>query len=386
MRAVIAAAVALLIACSGPSPQESLQAPTFGVVRAYVGTYTTGVSRGIYEIDFDTEAGRFVSEPQLAAESVNPSFLAADRSGRALYAVNESQQFQGAPTGAVSAFAIDPASGRLALLNQQASAGADPCFIMIDPAGRHVLVANYTSGTVAVLPIAAEGRLEPAVSVRQGAGSGPIAARQTGPHAHHIVLDPSSRFVLWTDLGADRVVVDRFDASTGRLEPHKPEGAAIAPGSGPRHLAWHPSGRVLYLLNELSATVTTMSFDIPTGALTAVRTIGAREAGAAGENTAAEIAVSPTGTFLYSSNRGDDNLTVFRIDARTLEPSPVARVSSGGRTPRHFAIDPSGQWLIVANQNSDSLVVLRIDAASGIPSQTTAMATIPSPVNVVFVR
>jgi 6-phosphogluconolactonase len=300
--------------------------------------------------------------------------------------VNELQKVQGASTGAVSAFAIDPAIGQLALLNQKASAGTDPCFIATDPAGHHVLIANYTSGTVAVLPIAADGRLEPAVSVRRGAGSGPMAARQAGPHAHQILLDPSSRFALWTDLGADRVIVDRFDALTGRLEPQRPEGAAIEPGSGPRHLAWHPSGRVVYLLNELSATVTTMSFNSSTGALVTIRTIAAREAGASGENSAAEIAASPNGAFLYASNRGDDDLAVFAIDARTLEPSPAAHVQGGGRTPRHFAIDPSGRWLIVANQNSDSLVVLRIDPATGIPSPTTAIATIPSPVNVLFVR
>jgi 6-phosphogluconolactonase len=200
------------------------------------------------------------------------------------------------------------------------------------------------------------------------------------------VFDSSGRFVLWTDLGSDRVVVDRYDSIAGTLTPSESSGVQVTPGSGPRHLAWHPSGRVAYLLSELTATVTQLKFDPATGALTIGQTIGARAAGATGDNTAAEIAVSPDGRFLYTSNRGDDNLAVFAIDGPSADLKLVTHVPTGGRTPRHFAIDSSGRWLIVANQNSDSLTVFRIDPNTGIPARTDATITIASPVNVVFTR
>ena len=370
------AGVALLLAC--------VVAGCGRPARIYVGTYTTGASRGIYRVDFDGEHGRFTSAPVLAAETSNPSFLVVGTDGRRVFAVNELQRFNGQPTGAVSAFNVNASTGDLSLINQQPSGGTDPCFIEIDPAARHVLVANYTSGTVAVLSITADGRLHAASTIRVGSGSGPIASRQQGPHSHQVVFASSGRFVIWTDLGSDRVVVDRYDSAAGTLTPSESSGVQVTPGSGPRHLAWHPSGRVVYLLSELSATVTQLKFDPATGALTVGQTIGARAAGATGENTAAEIAVSPDGRFLYTSNRGDDNLAVFTIDRPSADLKLVTHVPAGGRTPRHFAIEQSGRWLVVANQNSDSLTVFRIDPKTGIPGRTDATVTIASPVDVVF--
>lgn len=352
-------------------------------VRIFVGTYTTGESHGIYRVDFDPVTGRFATAPGLSAETPNPSFLVLSRDGRRLFAVNELQQFNGEASGAVSAFTVDP-SGRLLLINQVSSSGTDPCFIDLDKAGRHVLVANYSSGTIAVLPIDSDGRLQPASSVRRGEGSGPIASRQEGPHAHHFLFDPSGRFVLWTNLGSDQVLVDRYDGETGKLTPNDPPGIHAPPGSGPRHLVWHPAGGVAYLLSELGATVTQLRFDSSTGALTGGQTVGARVPGSGSDNTAAEIVISSDGRFLYTSNRGDDDLAVFAINPKTADLTAVAHVSAGGRTPRHFSIDPSGHWLIVANQNSDSLVVFQIDSRTGIPTRTDATVRIPSPVNVVF--
>ena len=215
-----------------------------GPVTVYVGTYTDGTSRGIYRLTFDP-AGGTLTEPVLAAETKNPSFLALHPSGRFLYAVGEVSSFEGARTGAVSAFAIDAKTGDLTLLNQQPSEGAGPCHLVVDQAGRNVLVANYGGGTVAVLPVDADGRLKPASSVRAHEGSGPTKGRQEKPHAHGIYLDAAERFAFSPDLGADRVFVYRFDAAKGTLEPH---GAApLDPGSGPRHLAFHPDGRHLYV-------------------------------------------------------------------------------------------------------------------------------------------
>ena len=354
------------------------------MARIFVGTYTGGDSRGIYRVDFDPGSGRFTSDPMLAGETENPSFLVASADGRFLFAVNELERFNGERTGAVSAFTVDPDTGKLTFINQQPSAGTNPCFIDLDAAGRHALVANYSSGTVAVLSIEPDGRLNAPVTVRAGAGNGPVLDRQEGPHAHHLVFDASQTFVLWTDLGADWVAVDRYDATSGTLVPAEKPGVRVGRGAGPRHLAWHPSGRVVYLLNELSSTVTMLAFDVRSGALTMGPTIDARAPGATVPNTAAEIAVTQDGAFVYASNRGDDALTVFAVNPQTLDLSVVAHVSSGGRTPRHFAIDPSGRWLIVANQDSNSLVVFRLDATTGIPAPTAETVRIAAPVAVVF--
>lgn len=354
------------------------------MMRIYVGTYTGAGSRGIYALDLDLSSGKWVSGPVLAAASENPSFLALHPSGRFLYAVNELQTFRGGATGAVSAFSIDAATGRLTLLNQQPSEGTDPCHLLVDAAARHVFVANYTSGTVAVLPVGADGRLGRASAVRRVSGSGPVRDRQERPHAHHVVLDLAGRFALWADLGSDRVRIDRFDAAAGRLDPNDPDGVGIQPGSGPRHMAWHPSGQALYLLNELSSTVSALRFDAGRGALEVFQTVSARAAEASGKNVAAEIAVSPDGRFLYASNRGDDNITVFAIGGVALGLTPVGHVPTGGRAPRHFAIDPSGRWLIAANQDSDSLVAFRLDSATGLPVAAGSSVSVSKPVCVLF--
>ncbi len=386
--AVCAAAVVTLcgLASGDPRARQAPVAPRAegSTLRVYLGTYTRGASQGIYVLGFDPASGTWTSSPALAGQSENPSFLALHPSGRFLYAVNEVTDFKGARTGAVSAFAVDPATGRLTLVNQQPSEGASPCHITIDTAARNALVANYTSGTVAVLPIARDGSLGPASAVRRRSGSGPVRARQEGPHAHQIILDASGRLAIWTDLGTDRVLVDRYTPDAGTLEPNEPDGVGIEPGSGPRHLAWHPAGRVLYLLNELSSTVTALRFSAGLGALEVFQTVPARAAAARGESTAAEIAVSHDGRFLYTSNRGDDDIGVFAIDGDTVRLPPVAHVPTGGRTPRSFAIDPSGRWLVVANQGSSSIVVFRLDPATGVPAQAGPPVSVPDPVCVLF--
>jgi 6-phosphogluconolactonase len=348
----------------------------------YVGTYAGGGSRGIYRFELDTASGAW-TDPVLAGESENPSFLALHPNRQVLYAVNELGTFGGATTGAVSAFAIDGATGTLAPLGQQASGGADPCHLVVDRRARNVLVANYTGGSVAVLPIDPGGRLQAASTVLRHEGSGPDRARQEGPHAHAIVLDGAERFALAADLGADRIFIYRFDAATGSLEPNDPRAVGIEPGSGPRHLAWHPSGAYLYAIHELRSTVTAFRYDAGRGALESFQTVTTLPAGFSGQNTAAEVAVSPDGRFLYASNRGDDSLAVFRIDASgSLTPS--GRVSAGGRTPRHFAIDPSGRWLLTANQDSGSIVIFHIDPVTGRPEPVGRPLAISKPVCVLF--
>jgi len=361
-----ALAAATIVAAEKPGP-----------VTVYVGTYTDGTSQGIYRFAFDPATGA-MTEPVLAAETKNPSFLALHPNGRFLYAVGEVSSFGGAKTGSVSAFAIDAKTGDLVLLNQQSSEGAGPCHLVVDKTGSHVLVANYGGGTVAALPIEADGRLRPASSVRVHEGSGPNKGRQEKPHAHGIYLDAAERFALSPDLGADRVFVYRFDPAKGTLEPH---GAApLDPGSGPRHLAFHPTGKYLYVINELLSTVTAFSYDAEKGALAKLQTVSALPAGFSGESWTAEVAVSPDGRFVYGSNRGDDSLAVFRVDAASGRLTAVGHAPVGGKTPRHFTIDPTGGFILVAHQGSGGVAVLRRDPSTGMPTPAGAPVKVDKPV------
>jgi 6-phosphogluconolactonase len=382
-RARVRLVLALTLACialtltgaggAGPAPS----------VPVYVGTYTGSGSRGIYRFELDPSSGA-ATAPVLAGESENPSFLAVHPSGRVLYAVNEVASFGGAPTGAVSAFAIIPESGMLTRLGQQPSGGADPCYLAVDRAGRNVLVANYTAGTVAVLPLAADGRLRPPSTVHQQAGTGPNKARQEGPHAHQIVLDAAEAFAFAVDLGADRIFVYRYGAESGTLGPNEPRAAVLEPGSGPRHLAWHPLGRIAYVINELGSTVTALRYDAGRGALDSFQTVATLPAGFLGPNKAAEVAISPDGRFLYASNRGDDSLAVFSIEAASGTLAASGRVPTGGRAPRHFAIDASGRFLLVANQDSDSITFFRLDPATGRPRPIGRPLVVSRPVCVLL--
>ncbi|HEX9185455.1 MAG TPA: lactonase family protein, partial [Vicinamibacteria bacterium] len=243
---------------------------------------------------------------------------------------------------------------------------------------KNVLVANYGGGTVAVLPIDASGRLKKASSVRAHEGSGPSKGRQERPHAHGIYLDAAERFAFSPDLGADRVFVYRFDAAKGTLEPH---GAApVDPGSGPRHLAFHPSGKFAYAINELLSTVTAFSYDAEKGAFSPIQTITTLPAGFAGTSWTAEVEVSRDGRFLYGSNRGDDSLAVFAVDASTGRLTAKGHAPVGGKYPRHFTLDPTGRFILAGHQNSGTISVLRLDPATGMPALTGATVELDKPV------
>jgi 6-phosphogluconolactonase len=366
------AGLALGLAWLSAAGAPAAEAP----VTVYVGTYTDGSSRGIYRLGLDLATGQ-ASPPVLAAEAKNPSFLALGPSGRFLYAVSEVDEFGGAQTGAVMAFARDAKTGDLTLLNQQASEGTGPCHLVVDRTGRHALVANYGGGTVAVLPIGADGRLGPATSVRVHEGSGPDKSRQEKPHAHGLYLDAAERFALSPDLGADRIFVYRFDAERGLLTPHG--AASLAPGSGPRHLAFHPDGRHAYVINELANTVVVFDYDPAKGELTTVETVRTLPEGFTGTSYTAEIAVSPDGRFLYGSNRGHDSLVVFRIAAASGRLSLAGHVPVGGSWPRHFAIEASGGVLLAGHQRSGTVAIFRLDPASGMPALIGSSVAIDRP-------
>jgi 6-phosphogluconolactonase len=254
----------------------------------------------------------------------------------------------------------------------------------VDRGGRFVLVANYSGGNVAVLPIRNDGSLGEATDLKQYQGSSINVERQEGPHAHCIVLDPANRFAYGCDLGTDKVMIYRFDARRGKLIPGRTPWVQLKPGAGPRHITFRPDGKYAYVINELHATVTAFAHDRERGTLKEVQTIQTLPADFTGENTSADIHVSPDGRFLYCSNRGHDSIAAFQIDPRNGKLIFVAHLSSGGKAPRNFAIDPTGAFVLVANQKSDNIVSFRRDAKTGRLSATGHIAEVPSPVCLKF--
>ena len=351
----------------------------------YVGTYTETKSKGIYAYRFNPATGQ-LSSLGLAAESVNPSFLAIDPSRRFLYAVNEISKYEGRSSGGVSAFAIDPGTGKLTLLNEVSSRGAGPCHVTVDNTGRYVLVANYEGGSLAAFPILKDGRLGDASSFVQHKGASINPQRQEGPHAHSIYLSPDNRFALSADLGLDQVLVYRFDAEHGTLAPNNPPFARVNPGAGPRHFAFHTSGKFGYVIDEMQSTIIVFSYEPSSGALHLLQTISTLPKDFEGESSAAEVQVHPSGKYLYGSNRGHDSIAIFTINNRKGTLTPNGYALTIGKTPRNFALDPTGAYLFAANQDSDSIVQFRVDPNTGRLTPTGQVLEVPSPVCVTFVQ
>lgn len=347
----------------------------------YVGTYTGGNgperSRGIYLMDLDVNSGK-LGEPRLAAESPSPSFLAIHPNHAFLYAVNE--DIPGSREGGISAFSINQSKGTLTPLNRQPSAGSGPCHLVVDRQGQNVLVANYGSGSVGCLPIERDGRLRPPSTKIQHRGQVADPRRQGGPHAHSINLDASNRYAIVADLGLDEVLIYAFDPAQGRLTPHSPPFAKVAPRSGPRHFAFSPDGRYGYVINEISRTVTAFAYDADNGVLKEIQTISTVPADAPPGGSTAEVQVHPSGKFLYGSNRGHDSIAIFAIDPTTGKLTTVGFEPTRGKTPRNFAIDPTGTILLAENQDSNTIVVFRIDPRDGTLKATGQAARVPRPV------
>lgn len=347
----------------------------------YIGTYTGKGgegSRGIYVYRFDSSSGK-LTPAGLAAEIPSPSFLAIHPNQRYLYSVRESGK-----EGSVSAFEIDKSTGRLKLLNTVSSKGGGPCHLVVDKTGRNVLVVNYGSGSTAVLPVKQDGSLEEASSFIQHSGTGADPRRQKGPHAHSVNLDANNRYAIVADLGLDHVLVYRFDPKKGLIEPNDPPYAAVAPGAGPRHFAFHPKSRFGYVINEMGNTVTAFSWDGRKGKLTEIQTITTLPKGFSGTSYTAEVQVHPNGKFLYGSNRGHDSIAVFSIDPAKGTLSAIEYVPTQGKFPRNFGIDPAGSYLIAANQDSNNLVVFRIDGKTGKLTPTGQVEELGRPVCVKF--
>jgi 6-phosphogluconolactonase (cycloisomerase 2 family) len=361
-------------------------AGTSGPMFVYVGSYTNDPPGGgnnnpvgFSVFKFDPTTGKL--SPVQQVKSANPSFLALDPSHRFLYVINEIDDYEGQKTGSVEAYAIDPATGEVKLLNRQSVGGPIPAHLITDPSGRHLIVANYIGGNFVVLPIGEDGRLGPISGEIKDSGSGPNKARQEAPHPHIVTFDPAGRHIATADLGIDKVQIFRLnDGGLARVSE-----ASVAPGAGPRHIAFHLSGQVLYVVNELGATVTAFAYDPATGQIgKELQTISTEPAGYDGPHSTAEIAVHPSGKFLYASNRGYNSIVGYRIDPATNLLSVIGHAKQGVNFPRNFAIDPSGKWLYVANQKGDTIVQFEIDPESGELKPTGQVTQSITPVAIVF--
>jgi len=355
---------------------------------AYVGTYTVteqsgrGRSEGIYIYRVDPTSGLW-THIGTARGIVNPSYLSFDPQGRYLYSVIEADQVDGQPGGAVAAYAVDRQSGALTYLNRQSTRGAGPCYVSTDATGRYVLAANYNGGSIAVLPIQEGGRLGPASDFIQHVGSGPHPNQSTA-HAHFIAPDPSNRFALVNDLGVDKTFVYRLDLQAGKLIPNDPPYASLKPGAGPRHLAFHPNGRFVYVIDELDNTVTVFAWDEQRGALSTVQCIDTLPHDFQGTSYCADVHFGPTGYYLYGSNRGHDSIVIYYVNGQTGTLELIGWQSTYGSTPRNFAIEPNGQYMYVANQDSDNIVTFRIDNQTGKLTPVGEHIQVPRPVCVKF--
>ena len=342
----------------------------------YIGTYTKpDGSKGIYRSVLDTETGK-LTPPALVAETPSPSFLAVHPRGTFLYAANE------AASGAVSAYAV-AADGALTFLNQQSAKGGGTCHIVVDPAAKNVLIANYGTGSVAVLPIAADGRLGEAGSFDQHTGSSADPARQKEPHAHSIYVDPAGKFAYACDLGTDKIHGYKYDAAHGTIMPDATATGTVPPGSGPRHFAFHPQQTTAYVINEMLSTITAFHRDPESGALTAFDTISTLPAGFTGNSSTAEIFVHPSGKYLYGSNRGHDSIAAFAI-ASDGQLALIGHTPIGGKVPRNFALDPTGRWLLAAGQESNDIAVFKIDPATGRLTPVGERMAVGEPVCIIF--
>lgn len=349
---------------------------------AYIGTYTRkesfvdGKGKGIYVFRLDPASGALTFDSMISG-MINPSFLAIAPSKNRLYAVNEISGKVGLH-GLVSAFAIDPVTYDLTYLNSQSTHGLAPCHLSIDSTGRFVLVANYETGSLCVLPVMADGRLGKASDVIQLQGSGPHP-RQEGPHAHMITPGPDGRFVFAVDLGTDRIYVYRLELERGKLIPADPPWTQLPPGTGPRHLIFHPNRRFAYVINELQSSIISFLYDERIGSLQAIQSISTVPDDFAGENLSAEIQIAPTGKFIYTSNRGHDSIVVFAVDGETGELAYIGHEHHRCASPRHFTLVPSGSYLFFANQDGDTVVTFQVDPGSGRLTVTDQEIGVPTP-------
>lgn len=384
MRSLRASLAAALLAAAALLPTSAGAKPAGGAYFVYFGTYTINVGKGIYAARFDPSTGQ-LTPMGLVAETSSPSFLAVHPSGRFLYAANEHNgEDKPGKNDTVSAFAVDRTTGKLTFLNKVSSGGEGPCAISMDRAGTTLFVANYRSGSVAVLPIGADGHLGEVAAFDQQPDP-PAGSKVARAHAHFALPSPDGRFVLSADPPLGRVYVYRFDPIKRSLVPGEPAFVQVPDGLGPRHIAFGRSGAFAYVNHEQGSEISTFAYDAATGGLNELQRLSTLPAGFTGRSGTAELQIDRSGRFLYVSNRGDNSLATFAIDQSKGTLALVEHQPTGGKVPRYFAFDPTGGFLLAANQASNTIVVNRVDAATGhyVPVQT--LADIPEPVCIAFV-
>ncbi|QNF33920.1 lactonase family protein [Adhaeribacter swui] len=364
----------LLQACAGGKAGQKSAASYF----VYVGTYAKPDQDSIFGFQLNPATGELTR--QLAFKGgENPSFLTLNSKKTLLYAVNEIGNFNNAKSGAISSFAVDKKTGQLTLLNQQATEGSSPCYVSLDKTEKVALAANYGGGNVVSYPVQENGSLRKAVGNEQHQGNS-ISNRQSGPHAHCIIPDPKNNFILAVDLGLDQVLGYRLDPNNGKLTRAAQPAFQTKPGAGPRHLTFHPNGKIAFLICELDSTMIALAYNETQGTFTEIQTLSTLPADFTGESYCADVHVSPDGKFLYGSNRGHNSMVVYAINPDTGQLTLVQHVSTQGNWPRNFAIDPSGRILLVANERSDDIYTYRIDQSTGQLTPTGFSVKVPKPV------
>jgi 6-phosphogluconolactonase len=349
-----------------------------------IGTYTSGKSEGIYVYRFNTASG--AATPVSSAKTSNPSFLAVSPDNKYVYAVNENADSTMYTTGgSIAAFSFDKQTGNLSYINKQWSGGKHPCYVTIDRKGKWVIAGNYSSGSLALLPVRKDGGLDSARQVIEHEGSSVNEDRQQGPHVHATVLSPDDKYLFVPDLGIDKVMIYAFDAKAGRLTPATAPYEMTEPGTGPRHFDFHPNKKFAYLIEEMTGSISSYSYS--KGGLTLVQNISALPGDYNGAIGSADIHVSPDGKFLYASNRGESNtIAIFSINQKSGHLVPVGHQSTLGKTPRNFNFDPSGNFLLVANQNSDEIVVFKRDKETGLLTDTGQRIAVSKPVCIKWIE
>jgi 6-phosphogluconolactonase len=357
------------------------EVPVGRTILVYFGTFSKGDKGGVFSSQLDLATGSLTPARRVAGVD-NPGFLAISTDQQRLYAIVDARE-QDRSLGAVAAFRIS-ANGDLVPINTMKTDGGTFCHVSLDRTGRFLFAARYGDGNAVVMPLDESGAVQPVSSTVQHSGSGPNKNRQERAHAHAINIAPDNRFAFVADLGTDEIRSYRFDASRGALQPNDPPGAKLAPGSGPRHFAFHPMRPLAYAVCELDQTVVTLQYDSEKGTMTPVHTAAIIPDDVTGEQKAAEVVVHPSGKYVYASNRGHDALVVYRVDEESGHLTFVERHEKDIDYPRNFAIDPTGRWLLCANRATDNVRVYRIDPVSGGLTDTQTSTSVPQPVCVRF--
>ena len=376
---LVALTTMALFSCTGTTePAQS--------IKFYVGSSNGSISHSIYLCELNPSEGVFAVLDSFAGAK-GGSYLAFSPEGKQLFSINQAPLGKEEEHASVTSFTIDPTTLALKTINSQSSEGSDICHIHCSKKGDYIFAANFGSGHATALPVGENGTIAPASSVVAVSGTGPVESRQQESHAHQVMLDPGQNFLLVPDLGTDRVMIYAFDPESGILTPNPVQPYfALAPGAGPRHLAFHPDGKSLYIVNELNATLTACSYNGADGTITEVNTMGTVEASHQGMKYPAAVRVHPNGTFVYASTRGEIScITTFEInnDRSVTRIQIMEQVPSW---PRDFNVDPSGRYLLVAGERSDEIRRYDIDPEHGLLTATESIVKVPSPASVLFVQ